>query len=94
MAKFDVKVEENKLKLGLDSDEDGVNSVTLSIVLDEAVQEILKKGEAVEGETVVKFAIQPTGELSLKVDTDKDGEPSVELNVNIMEGINEAGLLK
>lgn len=94
MSKFDVKVEENKLKLGLDSDEDGINSVSLNIVLDEAVQEAFKKGVAIEGETVVKFSIQPTGELSLKLDTDKDGEPSVELSVNIMEGINEAGLLK
>lgn len=93
MSKFNAKVEEGKVKLGFDSDEDGVNSVSLDIHLDEAIQEVLGKGEAVEGEAVVKFKIQPTGELSLSLDTDKDGQPSLDLKANIMEALNEAKVL-
>lgn len=93
MSKYDVKIEDNKLKLGLDTDEDGVKSLMADVMLDEAIQEALKKGEAVEGEQMVKFSISQLGEFKLLIDTDKDGEISGEITLNIMEALNEAGVL-
>lgn len=93
MSKFEAKVEDGKVKLILDSDEDGIKSVGLNIVLDEALQEVLKRGEVVEGESTVKFKIMPTGEMQLGLDTDKDGDLSLEFEANLMEALNEAGVL-
>ena len=94
MTKFTPIVKDGKLGLAYDGNADGENSVTLDIELDEAISEVLKKGEAVEGETVVKFKIDPIEGLTLQIDADKDGEPSVNLKVDIMEAVQESGLLK
>lgn len=93
MSKTNVKVDDGKVKIGLDSDQDGKNSVSLNLIIDEAVQEIFNKGEAIEGKALVDFKFLPTGEISLSLDTDKDGEPSLQLEASIMEALQEAGVL-
>lgn len=93
-VKFKPTVDDGKISLAYDGNADGENSVTLDIVVDEAIAEALNKGEAVEGETKVKFKIDPIKGLSLSLDTDQDGEPSVNLHADIMEAVQESGILK
>ena len=92
--KFKPIVKDGKIGVAYDGDGDGVDSVKFSIFVSEAAGEILNKGEAVEGEAVVKFKIDPVKGLYLGVDTDKDGEVSIELEANLIEAIKEAGILK
>lgn len=88
---FEVKVEDNKIILEGDSNKDGQPSMRMQVYMDESLQEIIKRGEAVEGEAMVKFKFGLDG-LSLALDTDKDGEPSLDLFVDLAEGLDEAGV--
>lgn len=93
MSKFDVKVEGEKLNIGLDLNEDGEKLLEASIHLPEAIQEILKKGEMVEGAKLVDFEFG-LGGIKLSLDTDQDGEKLVEININLSEALDESGILK
>lgn len=93
MSKVNYKVEANKLVIGLDANEDGQNSLNLSIDLNEAVQEAFKKGEKVEGVKSASVKFEGTV-LMIVVDSDKDGEPLLDLKIDLFEGIEETGILK
>lgn len=93
MKKVNYKVEGGKLLLGLDSNEDGANSIDLELEINEAIQEAFAKGEEVEGAKSVKVAFTGTT-LTVEVDSDKDGEALLLLKVNLAEAIDETGVLK
>ena len=83
------KFEDGKFSFSVDSNKDGEPSLKGSILLDEAIQEAFKKGEALEGVKAVKFDVS-LGGLKCEVDSDKDGEKSLEIEVNFGEAIDEA----
>lgn len=95
MSKVDVKFEDNKLKVGVDTNEDGQPVVMLQVHASEALQEAIskfKKGEEVEPVVVDAKAVTfkfEGGALKLLVDTDKDGEASIDLAVDMGEAIDE-----
>lgn len=93
MSKFKYEVIDNKLVVGLDSNEDGQASLELKLSLAEAIQEAFKKSEGVQGvkSATVKFE---GAKLILVVDSDKDGEPLLHLTLDLFEGIEETGVLK
>lgn len=93
MSKFDVKVEGEALAIGLDLNEDGEKLLEAKIHLPEAIQEILKKGEKLEGAKLVDFEFGIKG-LKLTLDTDQDGEKLLELNIDLAEALDESGILK
>lgn len=93
MGKVDVSVEDNALKVSVDTNEDGEAVATAKIHLTEAIQEAFKKGETVviEGTKKVAFSFGLTG-LKVKIDSDQDGEPVAELDINLPEALDESGL--
>ena len=96
MSKGSVKIEEGKIIVGLDVNEDGENSLTLKVNINETISEALHKAKKGEETTIdltgkkveLKFGI---GGMKLVVDTDQDGEPSIELDLSLMEAFEEAG---
>lgn len=88
MGKLNYEVKEGVLHMGADSNEDGENSISLKLHLNEAIQEAFKKGEAVEGVKVVGFKFELT-KLKLQLDTDKDGENLLELEIDLAESFDE-----
>ena len=93
MKKFNVDAKDGKVQVSYDGDADGEKSVELGIIIDEAGQEILKKGQPIQGKAMVDFELGVDGKLKLSLDTDKDGEPSVELKIALMEALSEANIL-
>ena len=93
MSKIDFKIEDNKLKVMGDSNEDGPASLTLELNLTEAVQEAFSKGDAIEGAKVVDVKFTGT-QLVVMVDSDKDGEKLLDLTLDLAEALDESGLLK
>jgi len=88
MSKLNFDVKDGSLKVGVDSNEDGQNSLDLELSLSEAVGEALSRGEAVEGAKLVELKFELTT-LVLKVDTDKDGEKLLDLKVDLGEAADE-----
>jgi len=93
MDKFSYAVEEGRLKLGLDTNEDGEKALELDLSLNEAIQEAFQKGEAVEGVKSAKVEFTGTT-LLVRIDSDKDGEELAVLKLNLAEAIDETGILK
>ncbi len=93
MSKVNFKIEDNQLKVGLDADQDGVNSLNLKVELSEAFKEAFNKGTAVEGIKSASIKFQD-GKLVAVIDTDKDGVAALTLELNLPEGIKETGVLK
>ena len=93
MDKVNLKIEDNALMIGVDTNEDGENVVDIKLSLNEALQEALKKGEEVKIEDAkkVSFSFGLTG-LEIKIDTDQDGEEVASVKINLPEAIDEAGL--
>lgn len=93
--KFGVSFEDNKLNLSLDPNADGQNVLIAKIHLSEAVQEALQRDESIQidGAKVVDFAFQGA-KLMLKLDTDQDGQGVLELEIDLMEALNEVGVVK
>lgn len=87
--KFDVKFENGNLSFGLDSNQDGQKSISGKLFLNEAIQEVIAKGTAIEGAKVVDFRFELT-KMVLIIDTDKDGERLMELEIDLGESIDEA----
>ena len=88
MSKLNQEIKDGKLLVGVDTNEDGENSLSMKLNLSEAVSEAIAKGEAVEGVKVVDFKFELT-KLVIKLDTDKDGENVLELVVDIAESFDE-----
>lgn len=91
--KFDVKFEDGKMELSIDSNLDGEKLIYVSVNMNEALQEVIKRGEPVEGVKLVDFEFS-TQKIVLKLDTDKDGEKLLEIELNLAEALDESGLLK
>jgi fructose-1,6-bisphosphatase len=94
MGKFDAKFENNKLMLTGDTNQDGDAVIKVEIALNEAIQEAFKKNEsiAVEGAKVVDFKFNGAS-LMLSVDSDKDGEKLATIEINLMEALQETGVM-
>ena len=91
--KFDVEVKEGNLELSLDTNQDGEKLMTAKVNMGEAIQEVLKKGEKIEGAKLVDFEMG-IGGIKLVLDTDQDGEKLLELELNLAEALDESGLMK
>ena len=92
--KIEMGFESGVLKFGIDSNKDGQKSIEGKLHLNEALEEIIKKGTAIEGAKVVSFGFE-AGKLKLAIDTDKDGEKLLELEIDLAEGFDEAtGMFK
>ena len=93
MGKFDVETKDGQIQLGLDLNEDGEKLMVLKLNMGEAIQEVLKKGQAIEGAKLVDFKFNLT-KLTLTLDTDRDGEKLLELEIDLAEALDESGLMK
>ena len=94
MGKALIKFEDGKIVAGIDSNEDGQNSITFKLSVGEAVQEglaALKKGEeksvALEVKKVKLLFID--GKIKITVDTDQDGDALLEVEVDLAESFDE-----
>ena len=72
----------------VDSDNDGVPALKATVYLNEAIQELLKRGVKKEDVKIVDFEFSGLS-LKLKLDTDQDGEELMELEVNLPESFDE-----
>lgn len=86
-------IEGGSLNFGIDPNKDGENVLSGKVHLNEAMQEVISKGEAVEGVKVASFKLDLT-KLKIIIDSDKDGQPVLELEIDLAEAIDESGLLK
>ena len=91
--KFEASFKDGELHLGVDSNKDGEKVIEVKLNLNEAYQEILARGEKIEGAKIVAFEFGLAG-LKLVLDTDQDGEKLLELNISLSEVLDEAGLMK
>lgn len=85
---FDVKADQGKLLLDVDPNKDGEKVVSLGLYMSEAVEEIFKRGNKIEGAKLVDFELDMT-KLKLKIDTDKDGESILDLEIDLAEAVDE-----
>lgn len=92
MSKIKAEFKDNKFKLGVDTNEDGENSIVMNVNLSEALQEIVARGEKVEGAKLVDFEFG-LGGMKLKLDTDIDGEELLELEIKFAEIVEEGTAL-
>lgn len=92
MSKLNAEFKDNKFTLGVDTNEDGENSIQLSVNLSEALQEIISRGEKLEGAKLVEFEFG-LGGMKLKLDTDQDGEELLELEIKFAEIVEEGTAL-
>jgi hypothetical protein len=92
--KINFEIKENKLQVGVDTDQDGEKSLDLKVHLGEAIQEAFARQEAIEGNKLVSIKFELT-KLRIKVDTDKDGEEVLDLSIDLGESFSEvSGLFK
>lgn len=87
--KLDIKVEDGKMVMKTDMDQDGVPSSVLNLHMSEAIQELIAKGVKKEDVKVVDFELSPLG-LKLVLDTDRDGEALMDYSISFGEGFDEA----
>lgn len=93
MGKFNASVEDGKIKLSADMNEDGEMSLDLMMSMSEAIQEAFSRSEAVDGVSLVDFGFEG-GKLKVKIDSDKDGEALIELFLDLKEVMDELGVFK
>lgn len=91
MSKFNVKVEDGHVQLGVDTNEDGQDVVQAKLSISEAIQEAFQRSEGVAGAELVGFGFED-GMLSIQIDSDKDGENLLELKLDLQEALDEAGI--
>ena len=85
---LDFEVKDGNLILGVDSNKDGENVVSLRLKLSEAVEEAIARGKPIEGVKAVSLEFKGT-KLLLKVDTDRDGEQLLEIEIDLGEAFDE-----
>lgn len=88
---FDYEVKEGHFRATIDTNKDGQPVVSMGLNLSEAIQEMIKRGTAVENVKVVGFKFMGT-KMVLKLDTDKDGEHVLDLEIDLLEAADEIGL--
>lgn len=93
MSKVSTSFENNEFSLEVDTNEDGQKVLDCKLSLAEGIQEILKRGEKVEGIKAVAVEFSLAG-LKIILDTDKDGEKLGEINIYLTEALDEVGLVK
>ena len=94
MSKASIKFEDGKLVAGLDMNEDGQNSISIKMSMNEALQEgmaALKKGEKKEVTVEAKAVklVFVDGKIAVSVDTDRDGEELLSVAVDMTESVEE-----
>lgn len=88
MSKFNFEIQEGKVVIGLDTNEDQENLLDLSLNMGEAIQEAFSRGEAIEGAKVVDFGFEGS-KLRIKIDSDKDGEELLNIVIDLGEVVDE-----
>ena len=89
MSDVNVKNDGAKVTVGLDTDQDGKNSVEVFVDAGEGLSELL--GKLKGGELKFNGSAKMDGDkVVLGLDLDNDGENSVEIRIAIMESIDEA----
>jgi len=83
-----IEVKDGKILAGVDTNKDGEQSLSAVVKIDEAIQEAIARGEAIEGNKVVSVKFELT-KLKIVVDSDKDGESLLELTVDLAEVYDE-----
>lgn len=83
--------DDGNLEISSDFNQDGEKSLKLVVYLSESIQELIARGEAIEGEKVVKYKFGLDG-VEISLDTDKDGEKSLDFKLNLRESLDEVGL--
>lgn len=94
MSKGSLELKDGKLVAGLDTNEDGQQSVGLEIAVGESIKEALaalKKGDVKEVKVEVKTLTYTLDgdRLNVSVDSDKDGEASLTAFVDFSESFEE-----
>lgn len=89
MSDVNSKFEGEKFSIGLDSDNDGIESIKATVHMNEAVAEAFKRGGKLEGAKVAEVKFEGMTAKVL-IDTDKDGEPAFEFEVNLAESFDES----
>ena len=88
---LEVDFKDGELLMSADSNKDGEKVLDLKVNLSEAVQEVLNRGEALEGAKLLEFDFS-LSKLVLKIDTDKDGEKLLDISIDLAELLDEVGL--
>jgi len=90
--KISVEFKDGNVEFGLDLNKDGEKSLSGVLYLNEALQEAIKRGKAIEGAKVVDFRFELT-KMILVLDTDKDGEKLLEIKIDLAEAFDEGSSL-
>lgn len=88
MSKASCKLKNGKVVIGIDVNEDGENSILISLPMNEAISEAISRGKAIEGVKVTSLQFKGTS-LLLVLDTDQDGEPMLEMTIDLGEVFDE-----
>lgn len=88
MKDVNVEFKDGSIVAGFDKDQDGINSISAKVNLNEAVQEVLSKGEEIKDAKVVSIKMELT-KLMIVVDSDKDGENLIEITIDLGETYDE-----
>jgi len=88
MSKFNFEIQEGKVVIGLDTNEDQENVLDLSLNMSEAIQEAFQRGESLEDAKVISFGFEGK-KLNIKLDSDRDGEILLDLAIDLGELFDE-----
>lgn len=86
--KINVTMEESKLKVGVDTNEDGQNAVEVKLNVKEGLEELFSKGEVKLEVKTLSLKLVGT-KVVMTVDTDKDGESLLEVDADLLESYEE-----
>ena len=85
--KLSVKADGGKISVGVDLNQDGQDSVKVSVSLSEALDEILKRSDDTKG---TKIAYKMSGSvLKITLDTDQDGQNVAEVDIDLLQCLTE-----
>ncbi len=84
-----VSIKDGALNFHIDTNKDGQPLLVGKLNLSEGLEEIIKRGEAIENAKLVEFKVDLT-KLVIKLDTDRDGEELLTLELDLTEGFDEA----
>ena len=90
---FEANFEDGQLKMHVNSNRDGEKLLSVKVDLNEGLQEILKRGDKLEGAKLVGFEFA-FDKIKIQLDTDQDGEKLLELELSLAEALDESGLME
>lgn len=79
---------EGVLDLDVDVNMDGEPVLKASLNVNEAIQEAIQKGVAIEGVSIVAFEFEGS-KLKLAIDSDMDGDSLLKIEIDLMEAFDE-----